>query len=127
MKKLITLLVLTALLAPACKQTAKEIETIDNNIVLDPLPSWNEGPTKAAIIEFVNEVTKEDGPNYVHPNERTATFDNDGTLGCEQPVAQLEFVTYQIKRMASDHPEWKGLQPYKSILEGDKNFLAMTY
>ncbi len=51
----------------------------------DPLPSWNEGPAKAAIVEFVDAVTTEGGPEYVPPEERIAVFDNDGTLWAEQP------------------------------------------
>jgi len=83
--------------------------------------SWNEGATKTAIINFVKEVSNEGGAQYVSPEERIATFDNDGTLWCEQPVAQLEFAAYQVKKMAVDHPEWKDTQPFKSVLEGDKN------
>ncbi len=93
----------------------------------DPLPSWKEGSNKSAIIDFVTQVIEQDGPNYVRPEERIATFDNDGTLWCEQPVAQLEFVSYKIKKMASLHPEWKEVQPYKSILEGDQNYLVNDY
>ena len=52
----------------------------------DPLPSWNDGATKQSIIEFVTKVTAEGGPDYVKPEERVATFDNDGTLWCEQPM-----------------------------------------
>ena len=90
----------------------------------DPLPSWAEGPTRSAIIQFVQDVTNEGGPKYVRPEARIATFDQDGTLWCEQPVAQLEFVTYRIKQMARKHPEWKDQQPYKAVLEGDKHFLV---
>ena len=57
------------------------------------------------------------------PEERIATFDNDGTLWCEQPVAQLEFVAYQIKKMAENHPEWNDKQPFKSVLEDDNEYL----
>ena len=52
----------------------------------DPLPSWNDGATKQSIIEFVTKVTAEGGPDYVKPEERVATFDNDGTLWIEQPI-----------------------------------------
>ncbi len=90
----------------------------------DPLPSWNDRPTKAAIIQFVQDVTKESGPKFVPPEQRIATFDNDGTLWVEQPVPQLEFVAYQIKKMAVNHPEWNQKQPFKSVLEGDKEYLV---
>ena len=90
----------------------------------DPLPSWSEGTAKTAIVDFVNAVTDENSGKYVKAEERIATFDNDGTLWCEQPVAQLEFVTYRIKQLATEHPEWKDQQPYKAVLEGDKHFLV---
>ncbi len=57
---------------------------------LDFLPSWNDGPTKSAIVQFVQDVTKQGGPKYVSPEARIATFDQDGTLWCEQPVGQLD-------------------------------------
>ena len=89
----------------------------------DPLPSWSDGPSKSASIQFVQAVTQEGGVKYVGPEERIATFDNDGTLWCEQPVVQLDFVTYRIKQLATKHPEWNDRQPYKAVLEGDKGFL----
>lgn len=90
----------------------------------DPLPSWVEGPTRSAIVQFVQDVTTEGGPKYVPPQARIATFDNDGTLWCEQPVVQIEFVSYRIKQLAPKHLEWKDQQPYKAVLEGDKSFLV---
>jgi len=60
--------------------------------VADPLPSWNEGAAKQAILSFVDAVTRKDSPDFVPPAERTATFDNDGTLWVEQPMyVQLAF------------------------------------
>lgn len=89
----------------------------------DPLPSWNDGKAKQSIIEFVESVTKQGSPDFVPPEERIATFDQDGTLWCEQPVVQLEFVIYQIRKMVPAHPEWKNQLPYKAIIEGDKSYL----
>ena len=124
MKRIITLLTITILFLTACNQATDKSEITNNNVASDPLPSWSEGSTKTAIIEFVNNVINEEGANYVSPDERIATFDNDGTLWCEQPVVQLEFVVHQIKNMAANHPEWKDTQPYKSVLEGDKEYLV---
>jgi phosphoserine phosphatase len=93
----------------------------------DPLPSWSNGPTKSAIMQFVRDVTEPGGAQYVRPEERIAAFDNDGTLWSEQPVVQLEYIAYQIKKMASQHPEWKNQDPYKAILEGDKDYLVNDY
>jgi len=86
----------------------------------DPLPSWNDGPTKSAIVSFVDRVTKEGSPDFVKPAERIATFDNDGTLWCEQPVYfQFAFALDRVKAMAGEHPEWKNKEPFKSVLAGD--------
>ena len=86
----------------------------------DPLPSWNNGVTKKAIIDFVEEVTDKTSPDFVAPADRVATFDNDGTLYAEKPVAcQFSFVSKRINEMAKDHPEWKTKQPFKTILEKD--------
>ena len=74
----------------------------------DPLPSWNDGPTKTSIIDFVTKVTKEGGPDYVAPAERIATFDNDGTLWVEQPIyTQFAFAIDRVRAMANKHPEWE--------------------
>jgi hypothetical protein len=91
----------------------------------DPLPSWNEGPAKKAILDFVDRVTREGGPQFVPISDRIAAFDNDGTLWCEQPVYfQAVFVRDRIAAMASQHPEWRETQPFKSILDGDRKVLA---
>jgi hypothetical protein len=86
----------------------------------DPLPSWNDGPTKQGIISFVDTVTKEGSPAFVAPAERIATFDNDGTLWCEQPLpVQLYFALDRVKALAAQHPEWKTKEPFASLLKGD--------
>jgi phosphoglycolate phosphatase-like HAD superfamily hydrolase len=86
----------------------------------DPLPSWNEGAAKKAIVEFVARVTKEGGPDFVPPSERIATFDNDGTLWAEQPLYfQFLFALDRVKVLAPQHPEWKDKEPFASLLKGD--------
>jgi hypothetical protein len=86
----------------------------------DPLPSWNDGPAKKAIVEFVGKVTKEGSPDFVPAAERIATFDNDGTLWCEQPMYfQLIFALDRVKVLAPQHPEWKDKEPFASLLKGD--------
>jgi len=92
----------------------------------DPLPSWNEGAAKTAITAFVSRTTQEGGADYVKPAERIAVFDNDGTLWSEQPVYfQLAFALDRVKAMAPRHPEWKDVEPFKSLLAGDvKGVLA---
>src|SRR5438046_10294051 len=86
----------------------------------DSLPSWNDGPAKKSITEFVDKVTKEGSPDFVPPAERIATFDNDGTLWCEQPIYfQLMFAFDRVKALAPQHPQWKTKEPYASLLKGD--------
>jgi len=86
----------------------------------DPLPSWNDGPSKHAILSFVADVTDESGKDYVAPAERIAVFDNDGTLWIEYPMyTQFLFAIDRVKELAPQHPEWKTKQPFKALLEGD--------
>ena len=86
----------------------------------DPLPSWNDTDTKQAIITFVEKVTKAGSSDFVPLPERIATFDNDGTLWCEQPMYfQLLFALDRVKTLAPQHPEWKTKEPFASLLKGD--------
>jgi phosphoserine phosphatase len=89
-----------------------------------PLPSWNDGAPRSAILDFVARVTKEGGPDYVRPAERIATFDNDGTLWCEQPMpVQGFFLTDRVKQLAAKDPSVKERQPFKALLEHDHKTL----
>ena len=86
----------------------------------DPLPSWNDGPAKQGIVSFVEKVTKQGSPTFVMPAERIATFDNDGTLWCEQPMpVQFYFALDRVNALAPQHPEWKTMEPFASLLKGD--------
>jgi phosphoglycolate phosphatase-like HAD superfamily hydrolase len=86
----------------------------------DALPSWNDGPAKKAIIEFVQATTTQGSPKFVPPAERIATFDNDGTLWAEQPMYfQFLFALDRVKAIAPTHPEWKDKEPFASLLKGD--------
>jgi phosphoserine phosphatase len=87
---------------------------------VDPLPSWNEGPVKRSILEFVAAVTTEGGPDFVPVAERVATFDNDGTLWSEQPAYfQLAFAVARLRAQAPEHPEWRENPIFKGALDGD--------
>ena len=89
-------------------------------IAADPLASWNDTGPKKAIIAFVEQVTKEDSPNFVPVLERIAVFDNDGTLWAEQPMYfQGLFAFDRVKALAPQHPEWKTKEPFASLLRGD--------
>ena len=93
----------------------------------DPLPSWNEGGTKQSILDFVRSVTDESSKDYVAPEERIATFDNDGTLWVEQPVyTQLVFAFDRVKKLAAKHPDWKTSQPFQAVLAGDMKAVAAS-
>jgi haloacid dehalogenase-like hydrolase len=86
----------------------------------DPLPSWNDGPAKQAIVKFVSDVIRTGAQTFVPPAERIATFDNDGTLWCEQPMyTQMAFALDRVKELAPKNPEWKNKQPFKAVLERD--------
>jgi phosphoserine phosphatase len=90
------------------------------NAQTDPLPSWNDGPTKSAITSFVTRVTTEGSPDFIKPADRIATFDNDGTLWCEQPMYfQFMFALDRVKALAPQHPEWKDKEPFASLMKGD--------
>jgi len=94
----------------------------------DPLPSWNEGASKRAILDFVNRVTREGGPEFVPAADRIAAFDNDGTLWCEWPFyVQAMFVRDRVHALAGQHPEWRETQPFKAVLENDPKALAALH
>jgi len=93
----------------------------------DPLPSWNNGAAKTAILSFVEKVTDPKSSDFVPPGQRIATFDNDGTLWSEQPVYfQLLFTIDRIKVLASEHPEWKQQEPFASVLAGNVDAVAAS-
>lgn len=86
----------------------------------DPLPSWSEGVSKKAIVDFVTKTTKEGTTGFIPVSERIACFDNDGTLWSEHPMYfQLAFVMDRVRALSPQHPEWKDTQPFKAALEGD--------
>jgi haloacid dehalogenase-like hydrolase len=92
----------------------------------DPLPSWNDTAAKQAIVSFVEKVNNTNSPDFVPVPERIATFDNDGTLWCEQPIYfQFQFALDRVKALAPQHPEWKTQAPFSYLLAGDmKKFMA---
>ncbi|MDW5289135.1 HAD family hydrolase [Formosa sp. PL04] len=127
--KSLAILIMSCIFLISCNQKTENkvegaIEDINNDIMTDALPSWNEGENKSAIIEFVEDVTNQDSNNYIPVTDRIATFDNDGTLWSEKPLyTQLLFAFDRIKTLAPEHPEWKTTQPYKAVLENDEKAL----
>ncbi len=104
-------------------QKSQDSSTVAAAELSDPLPSWNDGANKKAIIDFVKAVTTEGSQSYVKPEDRIATFDNDGTLWAEQPVVQVMFIFQCIKKMVEKDPSLKVKQPYKAVVENDTEYL----
>jgi hypothetical protein len=98
-----------------------QTETVTQTVaVTDPLPSWNDGPVKTAILDFVQHTSSPGDPEFVPASERIAVFDNDGTLWAEQPMYfQLAFALDRVKALAPSHPEWRNREPFRSLLAGD--------
>jgi phosphoglycolate phosphatase-like HAD superfamily hydrolase len=91
----------------------------------DPLPSWNDGPAKQAIIKSVAAITTEGSPEFVPAGKRIATFDQDGTTWVEYPMySQVVFSLDRVVELAPQHPEWKTFEPFKSVIAGDRAAMA---
>ncbi|MBK8176080.1 MAG: haloacid dehalogenase-like hydrolase [Rhodospirillales bacterium] len=91
----------------------------------EPLPAWNDGVAKQAIVEFVKATTTEGSSKFVPPEDRIATFDQDGTLWVEHPIyTQAMFALDRIAALAPQHPEWKTEEPFKAVLAGDREAMA---
>ena len=91
----------------------------------DPLPSWNDGPAKQAIVEFVSATTDKSSPKYVEPEDRIATFDQDGTTWVSHPLyTQAMFALDRVRELVPKHPEWKNKEPFKAVIAGDREAIA---
>jgi len=91
----------------------------------DPLPSWNDGPAKHAILAFVKEVTDKSDLKYVAPEDRITTFDQDGTLWVEQPMyTQVMYCLERVPALVKKKPELQSLEPFKTVLSGDREAMA---
>jgi phosphoserine phosphatase len=111
-----------AMLASGCSRSSDDSRVESNvaTVATDPLPSWNDGPVKTAILDFILHTSSPGDPEFVPQPERIAVFDNDGTLWVEQPVyIQLAFAIDRVKVLAPDHPEWRYREPFRSLLAGD--------
>jgi hypothetical protein len=121
MKRIIRTLIGLALLAPLLLLGAAQAQSAD------PLPSWNAGHARQAIVEFVQAVSARGSADFVPVPERIAVFDNDGTLWCEQPMyVQLAFALARVHALGPQHPEWQDRQPFKAALAGDFKTLAQS-
>jgi phosphoglycolate phosphatase-like HAD superfamily hydrolase len=91
----------------------------------DPLPSWNDGAAKQAIVEFVKTTTDKASPKFVPPAERIAAFDQDGTLWVEHPVyTQFMYCLDRVGALVKEKPELKNVEPFKTVLSGDREAIA---
>src|SRR5262245_54550846 len=96
-------------------------ESISQQPRTDPLPSWNDGPAKKAILEFVRVTTDKTSPKYVPPGQRIATFDQDGTLWVEHPMyTQVIYCLERVRAVVKEKPELKDKEPFKTVLSGDR-------
>jgi hypothetical protein len=115
-------LVTCALILSGCSRSSddSQVQSSTAAVAADPLPSWNDGPVKTAILDFIQHTSSPGDPEFVPESERIAVFDNDGTLWAEQPMyIQLAFAIDRVKVLAPDHPEWRYREPFRSLLAGD--------
>jgi hypothetical protein len=85
----------------------------------DPLASWNDGPAKQAIVEFVRATTTQGSPQFVPPEARIATFDQDGTLWVEHPMyTQVVYCLERVPALVKEKPELAKVEPFKTVLSG---------
>src|SRR5271170_1565803 len=116
-----TLTVLPALSAPLLTASAQAKTAASG----DALASWNDGPAKQAIIDFVRATTLQGSPKFVAPEERIATFDQDGTLWVEHPMySQVMYCLDRVPTVVAKKPELKNVEPFKTVLSGDREAMA---
>jgi phosphoglycolate phosphatase-like HAD superfamily hydrolase len=108
-------------LLTGCKNNTNPTPVAESKTVSDPLPSWNDGATKQAIIQFVHATTDSGASGFVAPEERIATFDQDGTLWVEHPLySQLFYCFDRVGAVVKAKPALKNVEPFKTILSGDR-------
>ena len=114
-RHIVTLAICTVLLGAGVRAGAQP----------DPLPSWNDGAAKQAIIEFVKATTTEGSPKFVPPAERIATFDQDGTLWVEHPIyTQVVYCLDRVPAVVKAKPALAKVEPFKTVLSGNREAIA---
>ncbi len=99
--------------------------TLAQSDATDPLPSWNDGQPKRAIFQFVRDALDKDSPNFVPPNERITTFDQDGTLWVEHPIyTQVVYCLERVPFVARHRPHSKESAPFKTVLSGNREAIS---
>jgi phosphoglycolate phosphatase-like HAD superfamily hydrolase len=104
---------------------ATQYTGVQAQMTAQPLASWNDGPAKQAILDFVRTTTDQSSKNFVAPEDRIATFDQDGTLWVEHPLyTQAMFALDRVHALAPQHPEWQSREPFKAVLSNDQSALG---
>jgi phosphoserine phosphatase len=105
----------TLLSMPAAAQTTSDT----------PLASWNDGPAKQAILDFVRSTIDQASDKFVPPNDRLATFDQDGTLWVEHPIySQVVYCLDRVPAVVEKNPKFKNVEPFKTALSGNREAIA---
>jgi len=112
------------LLLGSCGPSNRPSTEPAKKVASDPLPSWSDTAPKNNIMAFIKKVTAPGTPDFVAPEDRIATFDNDGTLWVEQPVIEGLFAMHRLRNTAEKNPALKSQQPFKAFLEDDKKYLG---
>ena len=119
-----TLLTTLALL-PALSAPPLSVSALAQTASSGPLPSWNNGSAKQAILDFVRDTTDRASPKFVPPEERIATFDQDGTLWVEQPIySQMAYCLDRVPVLVAQEPALKDVEPFKTVLSGNREAIA---
>ena len=101
------------------------LTTINSHAQTDPLASWNDGPSKQHIVDFVRRTTDKASPNFVPLEARIASFDQDGTLWVEHPIyTQVAYCLDRVPAVVAKKPELKNVEPFKTVLSGDRAAIA---
>jgi len=92
---------------------------------VDPMPSWNDGPAKQAVIAFVKTTTDSASATFVPLTHRIATFDQDGTLWVEHPLyTQVVYCLERVPALVNQKPELANVEPFRTVLSGDRSVIA---
>lgn len=108
----------------SCTAKDEQLSASTPSLTGDPLPSWNDGPLKEAIVAYVRNVTDSVSSSFIPAVDRIATFDNDGTLWAEKPIVQELFAFYRVNEITKKDPAFAKKQPFKAVVENDKEYFV---
>src|SRR5262245_60670304 len=114
-------LVTALALLPALSAPPLSVSTSAQTASSGPLPSWNEGAAKQAILDFVRDTTEGASPKFVPPEDRIATFDQDSTLSVEHPIySQMVYCLDRVPVLTAQQPAPKEVEPFRTVLSGNR-------